>query len=947
MKKIIFIYCLSYLIINNSTAQDGLIPPSPSSQAFQTYGEYPVSYGTGVPDISIPLYTIDFQEVQVPIVLRYHIRNVKPDYNTNRIGFGWILDYGGEISRTIKGQPDDTSVRLEDSFINGNIDQNQWSDVQKMDYALNGQRDGEYDIFNYSFPKGNGKFIIEKQTNNYKAKELEYHPYKFNFFLETANNTASGNKLKTISLIDDKGVEYIYGNGASENVSALGGTTAFSTWKLKTIKSSAGYENIEFNYASIPINTVSPLTKYGGIGLDDPVVAAEEYSSHVDLHINPNISCDDPYTDHIVYNEKTIKKIEFPNGTIDFQLEDNNRSIKSISIYNKNKLIKRIAFYRSKFNNSYTDHIRLDSIKVYEGNLKNPKVYSFEYNSKLITNRDAVDFWGYYNGRNDGCTDREYTYIDGTNLYLKLPRTTTPFVGDRRVNSELTKAQTLEKIIYPTGGSSQFIYENNRYGANNTLGGGLRIKSIINNDGHSHTIKNYNYGEGFIVFPLNNKYYYTTTSYDFIPIWDTYTHTKLQKFISYRNRKFSNSINPVLGENGVKYKMVEEVLGGSGNPVGKSVYHYSYENENYYKTYLSGIPNDEGKIVPDYLSDWGNGLMVEKEIYKNKGGALVKVLGEKLDYRISKDAQIKKNLKVFNLVNISNSVGSTPEKWRLIQTARHFNNYGNLNENYNLYGSYKYGIRTGRVQLLNRRKVEYFQNGEAIDSTVVSLDYQYNNNNYISQVSQLQSNGYYKKVNYKFPSDFQGETVYDSMIEKNMLNFPIEIITSDKGTFSSKQHTSFKNWGVGVFSPQFIKFQKKDGYLNTNIEYKDYDSYGNPIELSKSDGPNIFYLWGYHGQYPIAKIENTNEAALEAVLGELKNVNETDLSAINNLRSNSSFKSVMITTYTYEPLVGMTSMTDPRGRTTTYHYDDFGRLDWVKDHEGKLLEEYEYHYKGE
>ena len=81
--------------------------------------------------------------------------------------------------------------------------------------------------------------------------------------------------------------------------------------------------------------------------------------------------------------------------------------------------------------------------------------------------------------------------------------------------------------------------------------------------------------------------------------------------------------------------------------------------------------------------------------------------------------------------------------------------------------------------------------------------------------------------------------------------------------------------------------------------------------------------------------------------GDLKEVNESDLQSINNLRSNSAFKEAMITTFTYKPLVGMTVMTDPRGRTTTYEYDDFGRLEIVKDHEGKLLEEYQYHYKGE
>ncbi|MCL6220995.1 hypothetical protein [Zunongwangia pacifica] len=203
MKNWNFLWLLSILFINNLIAQEDIIPPSPNSQAFQTFGDYPVTYNNGVPDISIPLYNIKFKGGQLPIVLRYHIRNVKPAYNTNKIGFGWVLDYGGEISRTIKGQPDDTSIRLDESFINGSINQNQWADVQKLDYAIQGQRDGEYDIFNYSFPNGSGKFIIENQGNSYNAKQIEYHPYEFNFSLEPASNTASGNRIKTIGLIDE------------------------------------------------------------------------------------------------------------------------------------------------------------------------------------------------------------------------------------------------------------------------------------------------------------------------------------------------------------------------------------------------------------------------------------------------------------------------------------------------------------------------------------------------------------------------------------------------------------------------------------------------------------------------------------------------------------------------------------------------------------------------
>jgi YD repeat-containing protein len=53
-----------------------------------------------------------------------------------------------------------------------------------------------------------------------------------------------------------------------------------------------------------------------------------------------------------------------------------------------------------------------------------------------------------------------------------------------------------------------------------------------------------------------------------------------------------------------------------------------------------------------------------------------------------------------------------------------------------------------------------------------------------------------------------------------------------------------------------------------------------------------------------------------------------------------------VTTYTHEPLVGLTSQTNATGRTITYEYDALGRLQRVRDEQGRVLSEQQYHYAG-
>ena len=80
------------------------LPPSPTVAALGSYGTIPVSYHTGVPDISVPLYTLSLQGLSLPIALTYHSNGLLVDERASNVGLGWSCTALSVISHTIHGR---------------------------------------------------------------------------------------------------------------------------------------------------------------------------------------------------------------------------------------------------------------------------------------------------------------------------------------------------------------------------------------------------------------------------------------------------------------------------------------------------------------------------------------------------------------------------------------------------------------------------------------------------------------------------------------------------------------------------------------------------------------------------------------------------------------------------------------------------------------------------
>lgn len=289
--------------------------------------------------------------------------------------------------------------------------------------------------------------------------------------------------------------------------------------------------------------------------------------------------------------------------------------------------------------------------------------------------------------------------------------------------------------------------------------------------------------------------------------------------------------------------------------------------------------------------------------------------------------------------------------------------YGGIMKNYsrNLYNCFleytnsvfspfefqPYKIKNEMTPVVEISETDYFLSGE-INKTV---KYEYNGSYSVKKITE--ENGTSVRTTENLYAGDSGASAFPfvaSLAAKNIINTPLQSKHYLDGELIEKNdniYGSFNNNTLIAISK--IISAKGNGTSSDFIEYQKYDEKGNLLQFRKPLGTYSSFILGYKKSVPVAKIENLayDDIAI-SLISDIQSKSDSGneqelLAALNSLRA--LYPHAMVTAYTYKPLVGITSSIDPKGMKTTYEYDSFGRLKFVKDHDGKVLSQNQYHYK--
>lgn len=847
-----------------------IIPPNPTSQEFQKYLGYPVSPATGLANISIPFYNLQLPGISIPFSLQYHASGIKVEQAYGCIGYGWTMFPQFKITRTVMGKPDEyyrTDNPMEppnssySDYASYIVDIAPSADGSSSNGGGGTVNDGQFDIFSISLPNYNGNFILKRNGNVFTSVSIPDAPLKI---------TVTDTYLRSFEVKDDKGIRYIFND--------LAGGVPITDWMLTQIILPGTNNTITLQYTigggqALFLSNYA-LNVYDDYAFRSPSEDVENFHSAMGIsnatYDNYSAWKNDGTTSMGSPATYNLKSLQFSTGSIELTYGNPGSfgELQNFKVYNTSQQTLKTITFTQSYNHQLLQKVAISG----EGE------YNLEYNPGRFQYYFDQDRWGFYNnpGNNSALNT---TFIPQLTLNVRhnSPSISNTYPGqfgnaNLQVDTTGMKANSLEKITYPTGGWSRFYYEPHKFmhagdfpNSNDpSVGAGLRIRQIDTYDPvAAKTItKTYKYGANesglgnTVVYP--EDYSFIEEAFIYVGNQTVGGHRCRRRTITPHSKyRYYNLNFPVW------YDCVTEYSDG-----GKTMYYYNYTP-------------DAIELVSNYSLGWDMGGSISTEhnvdILKQLNNLAVggPALSKKQVYKAENNTytllQQEENLYTLNSTQ-------QPIKGLIVIPKGYFYENGGVNNLYwwwpgasNAYSGFvgnplpfmitSYFIQPGINNLVSITRKEY-SNGQIISTTTTnSYDplYPYN----LVSTSATASDGAILSQNLYYPTSTSipdlnstQQSMANTLKNNNFLTTVVEKTSFKNSTLLNGAIYQYKDWGNGIILPEQVYTKTGNNAYESRLHYYSYDNKANVLSVSKENDIKNAYIWGYNQTYPIAQVTN-------------------------------------------------------------------------------------------
>lgn len=960
-----------------------IIPKSPQAEQLTKINELTINGSRGVPEISFNLYTATVGELKIPISINYDASGIKVDDVPSAVGLKWTLIAGGEISRSINGRPDE--------IIGGyfsNASQYTSSYFSSLNYFNVNVQDMLKNISN-----NNIDISHDQYSYNYLDKS-GYFFYKNNNFIDCKNPntvrilTNNFNSLNGINITDDKGNKVFFGGAQEITTATYGGdgydvpsipSDGITAWKMNSLQTYSGeqatFEYNSFNYSVYKIIAQSFTKKH-------PLVRDMDYYN---CNCSDNVSKFNYSSSLNNYITSVISAIHTPNEDIYFFYSNNglslySKQLDSITVKEKSgqSIIKRIHFHYGYYNGA--NLLKLNDVwSMSTSTNDSVLIAAIHYNSSQLPgiNSFSRDYYNYYNGAlNSKLISTNDT--DYTSFYAS---------ADRTVNENYINIGNIDTLYYPTGGKTCFYFSSNQM--NNIVGPGVKVDSIVYRDNdntissrwqytynnpcngyykHSNYVNNIsspadNSGTVCVVKNINSEIDLGVLQSPFY-----YNEVELRK-LSYVNNSNSAQLSKEMYDKFIDAYMIwrpiltKKIIFRNNNILDTvKVYNYTYSYASNESSSVDWLKPGAYYFPPKFYYLYDN--------YANPIGVENTYLCNTLYSNVSSYGSItprttlltKQEIKEFNSDNNQSILNQTVTttyniNWQKISDTK-TNSKGIIDSTYYTYlysnggGITSSVVNSNLYGLINQ--INIFNSGSQVEQSRINFNIQANglilpdifylkhgsNAEFIDKIATVYDNNG-TLVEFTSRGGF-----YTSIFRDYNNSFVIAQVEGAK--FIESSYTSFEadgkgNWDYaagGVVSNNGVTGNKSFNLNGNNIQRTGLNSgVTYTVTYWLKNGSGTCSLGG------TALMNKNGWTLYETNVSLTTTLTISGTGIIDELRLYS--KGANMTTFTYQPLIGISSQCDINNRITYYEYDGFNRLKLVRDQDNNILKKYCYNYMGQ